>query len=98
MGVKMKKFKVNHSDRNATYTYYLGKNDDIGKFILTILYYDKKGSWSNDEEIVRSFIRSFKHKNFFGDDEDEVLSQANEWVKNNLGENFTIQEVAENET
>jgi hypothetical protein len=88
----MKKFKVHHSDRNATYVYYIGKNDNINKYVLTILYYDKIGSWKTEEDVVLSF----KTENFFGDDKEEVITQVKEWISNKLGRNFTIQKVDDN--
>jgi hypothetical protein len=89
----MKKFKVHHLDRNATYVYYIEKNDNINKYVLTILYYHKIGSWKKEEDVVLSF----KTENFFGDDKEEVITQVKEWISNKLGRNFTIQKVDDNE-
>ncbi|GAI33719.1 unnamed protein product, partial [marine sediment metagenome] len=45
----MKRYLILHKDRNATYKYFLSPHN--GGYILTILYYDKIGTWTKSEEV-----------------------------------------------
>ncbi|MGB3341279.1 MAG: hypothetical protein WBB37_07355 [bacterium] len=59
--------------------------------ILTLIYFDREGYWTKSNEITLHI----KGEHFLANTEEETITKANEWVKKNLGPNFTIEEFQE---
>jgi len=53
---------------------------DNGNFYVGVLYYEKKGSWSNNEDV----ILSFHLETFVDSSENKAVEKAKSWVKKNL--------------
>ena len=84
----MKKYMVHHNGRDATYMYFLSPH---GKdmHVLSILYYDRKSNWINQDTI----ILNYRIHHVLAVTEADALTEANHWVKANLGPDFHVDEV-----
>lgn len=55
-------------------------------FIGSFVYYDKVGSWSQNEDVTITL----KEERFKGLSHDDVLQECKEWINSNLGTEYTI--------
>ncbi len=80
--VQTKQFIVHHS--KGRFELFISAHDD-GYFYGTLLYHETSGDFSAGTREM-----AFKHQNFVGNSEEDVLVKGKAWIDQNLGREYTL--------
>lgn len=76
---------LNH--QNGSFKLYVSSHTD-GYFYGAVLYYEKSGAWSADNNVINV---NMKLEQFVNRSEESVYQQCIDWINNNLPGKYTIE-------
>lgn len=80
--VQTNRFTVH--DQKERFQLFISEHTD-GYFYGTLVYHEKSGDFSDG---TREMV--FKHQNFAGNSEQDVLQRCKEWIDQNLGSGYSV--------
>jgi len=80
--LKTERFRILHP--KGAFQIFVSEHDD-GRYYGTILFHGLEGDFASGTREMK-----FKHQNFVGNSEEEVLAQCRNWIDRVLGAGYTI--------